>query len=218
VTLQALPGANFSLDFLPAGNGTGTFNTNAPSTGYFTGLFGGNPPFFLGTETDIASTPTGGFTTVAIGAPTNVTNFLDFSVPLGLTPPGFGTLGFDLTFIPQSGAPICTGFEGLNQPCRPAANSPFTIQNTATGAEVDFGVLGNFHAHGGADFGPGSGAYTTQTVGQSVQNILAVLAAGGSFTASYSANFVASTVPEPITLLTFGAGSLLALRRRRRQA
>jgi hypothetical protein len=220
VTLQPLPGGQFSLDFLPDTFAQlGNFTTGTPSTGYFTGLSNPTPPpNYFGTVKDIASTPTAGFATVAIGSPTSVTNFLDFSQPVGFTPPGFGTLGFDLTFIPVATAPICTGFEAVNVSCTPIAGSPFTIKNTGVGTEVDFGVLGCFHANGGADFGCGSGAYTTQQVGQTVLQILTQLQAGGPFTATYSANFVSAAVPEPITLLTFGAGSLLAFRRRRRQA
>jgi hypothetical protein len=195
--------------------GFGCFATNLPDVGYFTGI---SPFANAGQSRDLTVGPGGAAPLpqhIVVGGPMPpVVNFLGSFVV-----PGFTTLGFDLTFVPASGAPICTGFEAVNQSCTPSAGNPLTLKNTGTGVEVDFGVFGNFHAHGGADFGAGLGVYTTQLVGATIAGVLTTIDNGGSIAASYSANFKSfdTTVPEPATLLTFGLGSVAlgAIRRRR---
>ena len=69
----------------------------------------------------------------------------------------------------------------------------------------------------GADT-PATGVYTTQVVGQGINDILEIFGPNGAgqFSADYSAQFTA--VPEPATLLTFGAGTALLAAHRRRRA
>jgi hypothetical protein len=208
-------GTNYALDFVPPVNpdpaGTGVWNTTFPANGYFTAahptaLSSPSQVTVLDVTDNAGSAPP--FTLVQTGAAVNVPNFLsNFTAVPGLH--------FDLTQVVASTAPICTGAETLNQSCRPSANSPFTLTVTPSGTTTSYGVLGFFR--NGADEGFGGGSFTTQGAGQSVAQILALLAAGTPIAASVSANFFSAPIPEPATLLTFGLGSgLLALRRRRK--
>jgi hypothetical protein len=208
-------GSNYTLDFVPPVNpdpaGNGVWNSTFPATGYFTPIHPTpvspvSQVTIKDTTDNAASAPP--YTFVTTGAAVNVPNFLSTFTAI----PG---LHFDLTQIVASAAPICTGAETINQSCRPSANSPFTLTVTASGTTTSYGVLGYFR--NGADEGFGGGAFTTQGSGQSVADILGLLAAGQPIAASASANFRSAAIPEPATLLTFGVGSgILALRRRRK--
>ena len=189
-----------TVDWSSNGPPTGTFVVNSPAFGDFAGLFGGNPPFFTGTVKDL------------VAPPVPVARFLDL-----FTAPGFGGLFFDLSSVIAPVAPACTGANlPVNVDCSFGA---FTIKNSAGGGvAVDFGVLGFFQ--NGLDLTTrtsGRGLYTTQLVNETVASVFSTITTGGSISAAYSANYLSSTeIPEPATVVMFGAGLVaIGLIRRR---
>ncbi len=193
------------IDWSPLGSGTGSFNSVANSTGYFSGIFNpAAPPDYTGVAKDLNS----------VSQPVGVPIFLD-SYLSSFTAPGYGSLTFDLTMIFASSAPVCTGFEGLNTPCSAFAGSPFTLTNTAQGVDMLFSVGGLFQDNGQPD-AYATGRYTIQFNGGSIANVLQTVGLGGSINSSYSAEF--TTVPEPGTtaLMAAGFGLMAAYARRKR--
>ena len=200
------------VDWYPTGSGTGSFNTVALSSGFFSGIF--NPagsPAYTGVVKDLNS----------VSQPVGVPIFLN-SYLSNFSAPGYSSLTYDLTRIFASSAPICTGAESLNTPCALAAGSPFTLSNTAQGVNMLFGVGGFFQFPGELD-SYATGNYTAAFSGASIASVLQVLGAGGSFDFSYSADFTVgpepgTTVPEPgaTTLMAAGFGLMAAYARRKR--
>lgn len=198
-----------SFDWLPVGGPTGVFRTTDPATGSFLGI---SDPFgnFTGIEKDLKNPP------YPVDVPILVTAFLSgFTSPV-LAPNGrsFSTLIFDLTKIRASPAAECTGFEIVNFSC--SVGGPFppaiTLKNTGSGTEVDFAFEGYFQFTGDATTSTfGSGLYTAQLTGVSIQTVLLQLAQPSGIDAAYSANFAASpsSVPEPTTITMFLAGLML---------
>jgi hypothetical protein len=154
-------------------------------------------------------------------APVNAT----FSLPdyIG-NPDGFS---FTATFIPLgTGTPAgCTSVPGAV--CTPPG-SGFTLTNladsdgdgTADNVAVAFVIRGTVTDPSG----PPSmfeGRYSTQ-LGMSSAEALAAIAAVGYVESSHSADFqvsiIPTVIPEPATLLTFGAGTALLAAHRRRRA
>jgi hypothetical protein len=180
------------VDWQSNGGTTGSFATEVPATGDFAGLSCGNPPFCTGVAKDL------------LPPPGPVLSFLS-----GFTAPGFGTLFFDMTAIIPPGAPACSTVTnpGLNVDCTLGA---FTLKNTASGVAVDFGLTGFFQR--GADLtsrNSGIGLYTTQLVGATVLGVVQTINTGGSISASYSGNYIASaTIPEPGTAAMLGIGAI----------
>src|SRR5688572_11155183 len=43
------------IDWVPVDGTEGTFTTEFPATGYFTGIYGGNPPHFTGDAVDLTA-------------------------------------------------------------------------------------------------------------------------------------------------------------------
>lgn len=129
----------------------------------------------------------------------------------------YDDLTFDLTDLVDPTAP----------PCNPAVNytsgqscslGPFTLTATpGGGTTITLDVVGNFDDPSlGAVDSPATGVYTAQRT-ESVQQIVAIFTQPNpSFFTSYSASITA--IPEPATLLTFGAGTALLAAHRRRQA
>ena len=176
------------IDWSSNGPTTGTFSTNSPSTGFFAGLFGGNPPFYTGTVKDLNGPPV-------------VSRFLDL-----FTAPTFGGLYFDLAGIVAPTASACVGNPALNTPC---ALGSFTLTNTASGVAVDFGLFG--FVQNGLDATTrtsATGLYSTQLLGTNIGAVAATLNGGGSIASSYSATY--SSVPESssIWLMCIGGGLL----------
>jgi hypothetical protein len=132
----------------------------------------------------------------------SIPNFITFSQ--GVASP----ITFDLTqILPGTGtAANCTN--GSGNPCTPAG-SPFTLTQSSTGVTVNLAFLGNAYT-GTAASGttPVSSLFTTQIVMpcNTDASCLALLGAGGTIDASYSASFVASAIPEPSSLFLIGAG------------
>lgn len=180
--------------------GFGTFTTILPGTGYFATIPSPSPPFYIGQQRDITRVPAlAGAPTLPALALVGVPIFIDDYLS-NFTAPGYGGLTFDLTFILQSSAPICTGGEAVNQSCRPDAGSPFTLTRLQEGTAVSFEVRGNFTDSNVVDsLSPlYRGRYTTQ-LGLSIGDVLATVGTpGGTIDAAFSANFEA--IPEPGTV------------------
>jgi hypothetical protein len=124
--------------------------------------------------------------------------------------------------LPGTGtAANCTN--GSGNPCTPAG-SPFTLTQSSTGVTVNLAFLGNSYTGSAASgTSPTVSLFTTQIIMpcNTTASCLALLGAGGTIDASYSATFTASTVPEPSALLLMGAGLIgigsLARRKLRKQ-
>lgn len=176
----------------------GCFSINFPATGSFSTLTLGSK----GTIKDLIAAPN-------ISGAIFLAQFMNFQTP----GPGGQPIFFDLYNVPAGSAPTCAP-SGNAGPCTPVIAtgtgpqvSPFTLQNSAGGVIVSFSTL--VEAYSGVKatgFSNYVGAFSTQLAGQTVDSILADIAAGRTVEASYSANFVGGQVPEPGTLLTFGIG------------
>jgi len=217
---------NAIIDFLPLGTGEGQTQIELFSvSGYFASVglaagqlaaildltnvstLAGTPPTSGPIYTDAANLASGGgdgFLQDFVGEPTLVFNLQSFTIQSGP----------DCSVSPVSGCVV---------------NGIFKITELGNGISVGFGVLGEFV--NGADSGFYEGLFSAEFVEQdTVLELLELIASGADVTCpsntpsgacSWSADFapVASEVPEPATMLTFGAGAaLLAARRRRRAA
>jgi len=172
-----------------------------------------------------AFAPTG-----VLGAPL-VANFLN-TFTSAILPAFYTGLHFDLTEVLVAPGAACTGAETIGQSC---SEGPFTIEDTLNGIRVNFDVLGTFV--NGADSGKYNGSFAADFNGLHFQSgadgsdglfkRLDVTGAdlmcgtGNATTnCTVTGNFdPVPTVPEPLTLLTFGSGSafLAAMLRRRRK-
>jgi hypothetical protein len=178
--------------------------------------------------------------------PVSITDFANFVASAGniqfdLTsiPAGFGT-----------GACSGSGANNVGNECTPmfdrsngnamvtscpsghtCVTSPFTLVQGVGSVLVDLTLLGNTYFMPPGPSGGVSattGAFTTQQVVQAGTNtalttitgVLAALNSGGTVSASYSATFTATSVPEPATAFLGLSGLLIAagLARRRRRS
>ena len=194
-----------SINFLSGTFVPNLFLVSVPVSNSFTGLAG-----TTGTIANLTNnlTNTG---PQPVGASFTDANWMVFSSASPL-------IAFDLTFI----APGIDGTGGcsssaIGATCTPFSFSPFNLQNTTNGTSVAFSVSGNARNVSTGELTPFTGNFTTQITSQNIPQILATINSGGSIVNSYSANFIASTVPEPGTISLFGAGLIgLGLLQRRR--
>jgi hypothetical protein len=188
------------LDF--GGNGVppGAFTISAGPTGSFA-LFTG----LTGAVADV------NLTTHPVNTPFTDLNFLTFT-----TQP---TLAFDATLLAVGGfsSALCAAPAAAGQQCTPT-NSPFAFINTSSTASTF-----TFALSGVAHDGAGTGTFTSvfaASAQTSYQNLLEVLNAGGSLSASYTASVQVTpvtTVPEPASgALLFPGAVVLAVVVRRR--
>jgi len=225
------------IDFIPLGGGSGVGNVLVNSaTGYFDGAAGYATPASLpgnGLEV-VFIPPSGGNATIrdltndptvpdgtAVEVPGDIpvvnfiSNFID--------PDALG-LHFDLTGVGTQTGPDCS----VSQVSGCTINGIFKLTDSGTGVNVAFTVFGNFV--NGADSGAFVGQFGAEflNVGN-VAQLLTLIAAGNDICSAiegpggnctWSANFIdefQAQVPEPATMLTFGAGAALLAARRRRQ-
>jgi len=178
-----------------------------PVTGYFAAMDTGALSPGIGSAVDLGAPPVIGFLHDFQENPDLATEYDDLS--------------FDLFAITAPIAPPCSlvvvYVDGMS-----CSLGPFTLSQIGGDSVVTLNVTGQFvdPTYMGGAITPAGGVYTAQR-NAGLNDLLNAINATGSVTNSYSAVFTAhpdsTEVPEPATLLTFGAGtSLLAAHRRRR--
>jgi hypothetical protein len=198
------------IDWLPSGTGVGTFSvdpfTQSGSFGALAGTTGSSRDLNSGTD--------------PVGVPYNPGPV--FTVPAFLTFAADPNILFHLQYIFPGvySSADCGLAAAAGQTCTPFAGSPFNLSNTtATSSTATFQVSGVIQNTATNEFSNFTGTYSTQFVNQNFQQLLAIIGAGGSVQATYSANFIATVVPEPATIwLTLGSLGALAFVRRKRLA
>lgn len=188
-----------TIDFLPpAGTGFGFFNIEASSTGDFAAL---------GTDGLIRDLD---MTAQPVGVPFLLPAFISF--PVNVNP----NIVFDLTFI----EPGVFGTAQLASPPAPGQTatppgSPFNLVNTTSDSSVaSFTVRGVARDLSDGSSLPFIGVFTSQFSSQSYQELLAVIAAGGTVDKSYSATFTVIPEPGALSIMVIGLIGLAGVRRR----
>jgi hypothetical protein len=187
-----------TIDWLPAGTGTGCIAAGAAMSVTFSGAPGAISPADLGTLNDLTVPP----------APGQNVGFITFP---GVT--------FDLATIgPLGPTPVCSAVVTSN--CVIAAGSPFllTQQGTSTNISLNVAGLANDSTSSNSVW---SGFFTTQLANTSIAAISSTLNSGGSILTSFSFNgdvTAGSTgTPEPVSMALIGGGliALASLKRRK---
>jgi len=139
-------------------------------------------------------------------------NFLTFDADPGLS--------FTLTGIASCDPATCfvpgTAFNAFQTFNNTSGVFDTTVQMSVRGTVQD--VTG---PNGTGEVSNFTGSYTATFTGQSIASVLADFLADNEINAGYDAEFVVSIpsqIPEPATLLTFGAGTALMAAHRRRKA
>ena len=205
-------------------NSTGVATVNLTSINFLSGTFVPNL-FLVSVPVSNSFTGLAGTTGTISNLTNNITNTGPQPVGVSFADPNWMVfssasplIAFDLTFIAPGidGSAGCSS-SAVGATCTPFSFSPFNLQNTASGTSVAFSVAGNARNVSTGELNPFTGNFTTQITGQTIPQILAAINAGQSITNSYSANFIVTAVPEPGTILLFGAGLIgLGLLQRRR--
>jgi hypothetical protein len=223
------PGTGLAvIDIAPLGGGSGSVVELLGMSGFFgplcvgtclggDGLTLGTLATMLDTTNDPTAVPP------ATLAPSNVAlavaNYIS-----AFTDGDAAGLHFDLTFIPNQAGPLCTGSEGVGDSC---VEGPFSILGTNEGLRINFDFFGNFVR--GADSGFYRGSLASTIGGMTFAQLFDRLdntgidigcGVGNTGPCSFDLNLdPAQVVPEPASMLTFGAGAaILAMMRRRRIA
>jgi hypothetical protein len=194
------------IDWAPAGGGEGVTLVNE-GTGYFADIF--NPGVVPAFHADI----------IDLAGVLPVPNFLHSFEESPEVASEYDDLSFTLVDIIAPTAPACTGTEtAVGTIC---SLGVFTLHQKTTGVDVSFDISGFFVDPTYGDDGSlntAIGLYTTQVAGATIESITTTVSTGGSITATYSADFTATPVPEPATMLTFGLGTAVLAAHRRRRA
>jgi hypothetical protein len=218
----------YATDGIAKDNGVNTGDGSAIKVGGTSGYFatvGVNGIQNLTTAVirDITNDPTDDPPSMLVPAgvsffPVGLPNFLS-----AFSDPDANGLHFDITELVLQPGSLCTGSEGVGDTC---VEGPFRISETATGLDINFDMLGFFRNTISGDEGYYSGKFgmvlnnwTFAELFNKLDNTGQDLMCGvdRDLSCTFSANFDPAAVPEPASLLTFGAGAavLAALRRRR---
>lgn len=208
----------------------GVATLTGPSSGYFHNPGNGGAPIYVPESGDggpttasilnlnFGITPPG----VLVSVPNFLTGFADSNAgaPNNFNPE-YSDLTFELTMIqipnPVLGACVDNAVYLTGQSCRLGV---FLLTQNDGSVTASLNILGIFEDPSlGIESLTATGRFSTQSVAgfTTIDQLGDHLSAGNSVRTSYSAEFVAPTVPEPATLITFGVGSLLAARARRRK-
>lgn len=182
-----------TVDWLPAGGGTGCIQTGFTTTVTFAGPPGSISVSELGTVNDLSP---------GVG---NV-GFLTFpgvTFDALLIGPGVANTACSNTFNPAAPA------------CSVSSTSPFILAPGSTGTSITLAVSGianDATSHNS----PWSGAFTTQIAGLTPFQIQNTILTTGSFTTTYSFDGNVG-VPEPVSMALIGGGLLVlaGLKKRR---
>ncbi len=193
-----------TIDFLPSGTGVGFAQVQPTSTGYFQ-ILGGT----IAQEMDLVGLPVGVQLNGTVGLP----GFETFpNSPL----PG---LNFILDMIVSCGQ---ASLHPADQ-CDAGLNSPFRFDQDTLGTTVIINFKGRVvDSNNPGELSTFNAKFDATFTGLTPQQILAALVQNGEIFTPYSARKVSiesvQSVPEPATLLTFGAGTALLAAHRRRRA
>lgn len=118
-------------------------------------------------------------------------------------------IDLDLTSLPVSTAPLCTGAPSLG--CQAQAGSPITLSTTSFGVSASFNLGGNAHFTGDSTLTPFTGVVTAQFAqapDDTIAGLLADFNTKGFITTSFSATFATTPttpIPEPASMALLGA-------------
>jgi hypothetical protein len=182
---------NTTIDWLPAGGGTGCVVTGSGTNIVTSG--GTLSPGVTGSIQDLTS-----------GMSFPIADFMTFSTP--------GPLSFSLGVLgPGPGNTDCSGLT-VFESCAVFAGSPFSLELTPTGTTVTLLASGTV-SDGSGPAANWSGAFTNPISGMTPAEIQTIFQGGGSFKSTHSGDFTLTTtptVPEPASMILIGAG-LVAL-------
>src|SRR5688572_208688 len=194
-----------SIDFLPEGGGTGFAQIQTTSDGYFSPLGG-----FIATEMDLIGLPVGVQLNGGLGIP-------GFETFAGTPLPG---LNFILDMIVSCGQ---ASLDPADE-CDAGVDSPFRFDQDTEGTTVIINFRGRVVDPIGApgEMSTFTAKFDATFTGLTPEDILGILVTEGEIFSPYSARKLTvepiNEIPEPATLLTFGAGTALLAAHRRRRA
>ena len=203
--------------FLPLGGGTGAIVVGGSNTGSFSGMAGatGDAKDLLFSAQPVdAAFPNIAPNTVLAGEGVVLADFLTFDAP-------FGYVHFDLNYINDGAfsSAQCFLAPAVGQVCSPDGSAFSLVNLPGGGSTASFSVSGFVRNSLDGSLSTFTGVYTTQ-FNVPYQVVLAAFATVGYIDNTYSGTFTAQiipVVPEPATMLTFGAGAALLAARRRRK-